>query len=297
MNWIRIATKMKGDPRMGALASACKVRIHEAVGLVCCALMEFPDHARDGNLVQVPDVVLEQWALWTGRPGIFAQAFRAQLCDEDGVVRAWEKHNGAAIREADRTRERARAWREERTRTGRERRTKPVPNGETPPRKRSSERAQYSVDGTGRKETTSAADAAAVVSGAASAASAAASSASRDALFAKLTNPLHRSAAEGYVRSAQHPDSVVSHLDGLLSGLGAPDMRPVSPEVLGQALHEMRVAGIARATASTIAGFVSGVGREPAERRPVTADGTVAGEITWDQLREKVDRGELLAHG
>lgn len=248
-------------------------------------------------MATVPDVVLEEWAMWRGKPGVFAAAFRSQLCDDAGTVRAWEKHNGAAIREADRTRERAREWREEKKRTPRERQANAVRKAYRTEGERSSERVPYSVDGTGRKETTSAAAAADVVSGAASAAPAAASSASRDALFAKLTNPLHRSAAEGYVRSAQHPDSVVLHLDGLLSGLGAPDMRPVSPEVLGQALHEMRVAGVARATASTIAGFVSGVGREPAERRPVTADGTVAGEITWDQLREKVDRGEMLAHG
>jgi hypothetical protein len=40
--------------------------------------------------------------------------FRAQLCDDDGTVRAWEKYNGAAIREAKASRERMRQWREKR---------------------------------------------------------------------------------------------------------------------------------------------------------------------------------------
>lgn len=108
MNWIRIATKMKSDPRMGAIAAACKVRVPEAVGLVCCVLMEFPDHARDGDVGAVDDVVVEQWAGWNGKVGTFGAAFRQFLCDESGVVRAWEKHNGAALRrlEADLERKR-----------------------------------------------------------------------------------------------------------------------------------------------------------------------------------------------
>jgi len=102
MNWIRVATKMKGDPRIGAIAAACKVRVPEAVGLVCCVLMELPDHAKDGDVRHVPDVILEQWALWTGKPGQFAEAFRDAMCDETGAVRSWEKYNGAAIRKAER---------------------------------------------------------------------------------------------------------------------------------------------------------------------------------------------------
>lgn len=108
MNWIRVATKMKGDPRLGAIAAGCKVRVAEAVGLVCCVLMELPDHARDGDVADVPDVIIEQWAMWGGKPGRFAAAFRAELCDETGVVRAWEHHNGAAIREAEAARARMR---------------------------------------------------------------------------------------------------------------------------------------------------------------------------------------------
>jgi hypothetical protein len=148
MNWVRIATKMKGDPRIGKIAADCKVRIAEAVGLVCCVLMEMPDHSRDGDLSEVPDVILEQWAMWTGKPGLFARTFREQLCDETGLVRAWDRYNGSAIRDADRTRDRAKKWRDERktnaVRTDNEPRTNSVANG-----KRTDLR-----DGTGRDVTT-----------------------------------------------------------------------------------------------------------------------------------------------
>lgn len=82
------------------------------------------------------------------------------------------------------------------------------------------------------------------------------------AMLAKFVNPLHREAAEGYVRSAQHPDTVVAHLEGVMSGLSAPGMRPIEPNMLGQALHDMRVAGVVRLTPNALASFVKGVGRD-----------------------------------
>lgn len=110
MQWIRVATRMKSDPRIARIAADLKVRVAEAVGLVACVLMELPEHAVDGDIAAVPDPLLEQWALWSGAPGGFAAAFRSHMCD-DGIVRAWEKHNGAAIREANRSIARAREWR------------------------------------------------------------------------------------------------------------------------------------------------------------------------------------------
>lgn len=113
----------------------------------------------------------------------------------------------------------------------------------------------------------------------------------REELLGRFANPLHRDAAAGYVRAAQHPDSVVAHLDGLLSGLSAPNMQPIAPEVLGQALHEMRVAGIARLTPNAVSGFVVG------KRTPVTA-GTgerpkTEAEIEADFMA-RIERGDFL---
>ncbi len=134
MNWIRIARGMKHDPRIFSLAAECKVRPAEAVGLICNLLVELPEHARDGVVGHLPDTTLEAWALWHGKPGRFAAAFRAAMCD-GGTVRSWEKHNGSAIREAERKREEAREWREKKKRGGNESPrvadTEPPPN---PPR-------------------------------------------------------------------------------------------------------------------------------------------------------------------
>jgi hypothetical protein len=60
----------------------------------------------------VSDATLEQWAMWRGRKGVFAAAFRAQLCDEQGVMRSWAKYNGSKLRELATDRERKKAARE-----------------------------------------------------------------------------------------------------------------------------------------------------------------------------------------
>lgn len=114
MNWIRVARGMKDDPRLFTLAETCRVRLAEAVGLVVNVLVELPDHAATGDLSTVPAPSLEAWARWHGRPGVFDRAFRETLC-EGGVVRAWEKHNGAALRASADARDRMRRLRGERS--------------------------------------------------------------------------------------------------------------------------------------------------------------------------------------
>lgn len=277
MNWIRIATKMKGDPRLGAIATSCRVKVHEAVGLVCCVLMEFPDHARDGDIAAVPDVVLEQWALWTGKPGAFAQAFRAHLCDETGAVRSWEKHNGAAIRESDAARERMKERREMSRRS-----VKRTPNvrgtfAERSENDSSTVRRTFASDGTGRDITTSPAAAAEVVA-----------PATVDRIGALgFTTDDHRDAALGYVRAAQFPEAVLAHLAALRSGQHGPGGQPVPADTLGQALLEMRVAG-ARFGAATLAKFLARVGQ------PVATIGLPA-EPTWDDVLATMNRGGIGA--
>jgi hypothetical protein len=154
VNWIRIARGMKDDPRIFTLAAACKVRPAEAVGLIVNVLVELPDHARDGDLSGVPAGTVEAWARWHGRPGTFDAAFRDSIC-EGGKVRSWEKHNGAAIREADRKREAAIEWREKRKRGG----SPPPPNpprsgyvADTPRAPNPERSVITGRDGTGRNE-------------------------------------------------------------------------------------------------------------------------------------------------
>lgn len=90
------------------------VRVAEAVGLVVSTLGKFPEHAPDGNLAAVPPSLVERWAGWEGERGRYHAALHEHFLNDHGVWGAWEKHNGAAMREAEASRERARKWRTER---------------------------------------------------------------------------------------------------------------------------------------------------------------------------------------
>lgn len=110
MNWIRIAVGIGDDPDMHDLADALGVRVAEAVGLVVSTLVRFPQHAPDGNLTQLRDSLLERWAGWEGERGLYARELR-RIFLTNGVWSSWEKHNGAAMRDAERARERAAEYR------------------------------------------------------------------------------------------------------------------------------------------------------------------------------------------
>lgn len=114
MNWIRIDVGIMDDPRVGALAAALGVSVPLTTGHLVGVLRKLPTHAKDGDLSSVSASTIEMWAMWTGKRGKFAAAFRAHLCTAQEVVRGWEKHNGAAIREADAAKERMKKVREER---------------------------------------------------------------------------------------------------------------------------------------------------------------------------------------
>lgn len=122
MNWIRICIDIADDPSIGAIADACDIPLAEAVGCVVSVLCKLPAHAKDGGIETISDRTIEQWANWEHQRGRFAQAFRAAMCDEAGVVKAWERHNGAAMREAEAARDRMR-----------EARKKPKANASTEP--------------------------------------------------------------------------------------------------------------------------------------------------------------------
>jgi hypothetical protein len=111
MEWVAIDVHIAGDAVTHRLAEAFRLRVPEAAGLLALAFAGMAQHAQDGELAEVTDSQIEAWAMWHGKRGAFATFFRAQLCDERGCVRAWEKYNGAAIREAKASRERMAAYR------------------------------------------------------------------------------------------------------------------------------------------------------------------------------------------
>lgn len=101
--------------------------------------------------------------------------------------------------------------------------------------------------------TTSTAVAAAVVSTPATAAT----TAEHEPLLAQFTDPVHRDAVSCYLRAAQFPASLAADFQSQLDGLHGPNGQRVEPEVLGRAVHEMRVAGIVRPTSQATAKFVA----------------------------------------
>lgn len=111
MNWIRVDVGLSADPKLHKFAKALRVKRPEAIGLFVATLCQFPDHARDGDIGPVEPETLSEWAGWKGKPDAYASAFRAVFCDGGTVVTGWQKHNGAAIREAERNAKNAREYR------------------------------------------------------------------------------------------------------------------------------------------------------------------------------------------
>lgn len=116
MEWVAIDVHIGGNAVTHRLAEAFKLRVAEAAGLLMLTFAGMAEHAPDGSLVDVPSSQIESWAQWHGKRGKFAEFFRAQLCDEIGIVREWEDYNGASMRAAESSRERSRRWREVRRR-------------------------------------------------------------------------------------------------------------------------------------------------------------------------------------
>jgi hypothetical protein len=111
MNWIRVDVGIAADPKLHKFAKRLKVTRPAAIGLLVGTLCQFPDHARDGDIRDVEPETLAEWAGWKGKPSQYADAFRAVFCDGGTVVTGWQKHNGAAIREAERNAKNAREYR------------------------------------------------------------------------------------------------------------------------------------------------------------------------------------------
>jgi hypothetical protein len=113
MNWIKIAADMKTDDAMGVISEDCGVARYAAVGLCVNVFGVMANKAQSGDVSQVRDSTIEEWAGWDGKRGRFASAFRKALCTKAGVVRSWERYNGAAIRKSEADIERLRSKRRE----------------------------------------------------------------------------------------------------------------------------------------------------------------------------------------
>lgn len=109
MKWIRVASAIADDQKIWTLAELAGCDAFKAIGHLVTLWGVMTEQAKTGHLADVSDASLERWAKWTGRKGRFAAAVRATLCDDAGCVTAWEKYQGAAIREHEADRQRKRA--------------------------------------------------------------------------------------------------------------------------------------------------------------------------------------------
>ena len=111
MNWIRVAVSIGDDPDLHALAEGLGIRVAEAIGLVVGVLCKCPAHVPDGKFLDIPASLVERWAGWEGERGTFDREFRDAFLNAEGVWAAWDKHNGAAMRDAEAARQRAAEYR------------------------------------------------------------------------------------------------------------------------------------------------------------------------------------------
>lgn len=231
MKWIRVAVDIMDDSSIDTLAASLKVRVAEAVGCVVCVLAHLPADAPDGNIASKSDRLIEKWAEWEGKRGAFAPAFRATFCTEAGVVRSWDKHNGAALREAERQRYKMQKYRQLKEDVpGTVPGTVPVTESDGPSIR----------DGTGRDGTYSQPpkdDGEGNL--------AAASSSARQAFdqIAPCVAPVGRDALRYLLGAVDQPETWAGIIRGCASGQSMPEGRPASAERIAAAVQDFVAAG------------------------------------------------------
>lgn len=110
--WLRIDADSPRDPRIGKVARQIGLPPRYAFGMVVATWCAMGEHAPDGDLAEVDDALIEEWAGWATTSkkdaGRFAAALRAAFCDEHGVDPEFAAQQGALVRrmEKDRTRKR-----------------------------------------------------------------------------------------------------------------------------------------------------------------------------------------------
>jgi hypothetical protein len=86
--WIRVDASMPRDKEMSGFARELGVVKHQAIGHIVALWCVVAEHATDGDLSDVDDDTLEEWAGWSRPRGRFAPLFRARFT-ENGVLRGW----------------------------------------------------------------------------------------------------------------------------------------------------------------------------------------------------------------
>lgn len=143
----RFARELFGSNKLALAATA---------GCLTMLLGHCKISAPSGDITDVDDSLLEEWAHWPGKPGVFAAAFRARFA-ADGVLHDWDDWNGKLIGQQLANIKKCEDWRKKKAayrnggngsnggpRTVRERFATGVENGSQPVPERGPERFENS---------------------------------------------------------------------------------------------------------------------------------------------------------
>lgn len=252
MNWIRIAVRIGRDTDIIGMAKTLGVSTPLTTGCCVLVLCELPEGARDGNIGGVSDEAIEAWAQWPGKRGKFAAAFRAHLCTPEGVVKAWEKHNGSAIRRMEADVERKRKGKIpaefQRSSTG-------IPAEFHAASSVDETKTRRDVDDTSHSASDGEDDG---------------RSALAFASIAPCVAPVGHDALRELLRHVQQPETWAGIIRGCASGQSMPEARPASAERIAAAVQDFVAGGHHRdpkALTKLFRGYISNAKASPAQTR------------------------------
>lgn len=113
--WLRVNADSPRDPRIGRLSQQVDVPPRHAFGMVVAVWCAMIEHAPDGDLSQVPDSTINEWAGSPSRRsgknkagGDFAAEFKRLFLDESGRDPAFAENQAKLLESAKKDRERKR---------------------------------------------------------------------------------------------------------------------------------------------------------------------------------------------
>lgn len=126
--WVAVSVNLVHDPKVRAFAVALGVDRDSAVVRLLQVWSALASHEfESGNVSEVADETLEEWAGWRGKSGRFAAAFRHHFVSQS-VVNGWWEWNGRHLQRARLAREHMRAQRDKKCAERRGSVSKPLAN-------------------------------------------------------------------------------------------------------------------------------------------------------------------------
>ncbi len=106
--WIRVHANLLSKPIVTRAAESLGVSRHEALGLLVAFWGGVSQHATNGAVFGLSDMLLESWAGWHRRRGRFAEFIRTAHLDAEGRVNEWDDYAGKLEQRRAKERERLR---------------------------------------------------------------------------------------------------------------------------------------------------------------------------------------------